>query len=342
MVIIALLSIGGFSQSESEKKYNTSDGMGISVRLSAEKAQIMIGEPIYLIYEAKPIDDEIFSTPVGGDYRNKYGRPDSYTVKATRSDGLIAKHENVIGFGGLSGSQLVTSDKPLTTRLFLPHWVEFEKPGKYFITVSKSLSVKRHSAVKGVDNPSKNISTSVGIELEVLAKDSSLISKLIDDWGIILLDKLHPKNKDATLMLDNFKDAQTKKYFIRALESFTPDETDFFSFEGKQLIHALAYFDDDIVMDAFADKIASKNGDIRYAIAASLTRSSHPRSFSILIALQDDENNSVRLRVAQKFSKIKTEEVMSLMEKYLNDKYLYVRQIAQEYIGVTVESDIHN
>jgi len=63
------------------------NGAPIEVSLLPEKSVIMLGEQIHLSFIVRNLSGTNLQFSEGGDYRNRLGRPESYDVRAVRSDG---------------------------------------------------------------------------------------------------------------------------------------------------------------------------------------------------------------------------------------------------------------
>jgi hypothetical protein len=116
------------------------NGAPIEVSLLPEKSVIMLGEPIHLSFIVRNLSgtDLLFSD--GGDYRNRLGRPESYDVRAVRSDGKLVSKPVLFSRGGLVSGVKAPAGGAATRDLFLPHWAPFEETGIYTITCKRTLS----------------------------------------------------------------------------------------------------------------------------------------------------------------------------------------------------------
>src|SRR5262249_8320894 len=59
----------------------------IRVSLVPDQTEIMVGEPVYLSFTVRNLTWSSMRTIQGGDYRNKFGRPESYSVGAINERG---------------------------------------------------------------------------------------------------------------------------------------------------------------------------------------------------------------------------------------------------------------
>ncbi len=144
-VLIGILAIVFASTSvraQSFTNYVTGDGHEFAVRVLAEKSTIMLGETTFLSFEIKNLSDKPLSFLDGGDYRNRLGRPERFSVTVTHEDGTpVPQPEIDYSMGGLIGYQTVRVNGNYVRKLFLPNWATFSTPGNYDITVERSLSI---------------------------------------------------------------------------------------------------------------------------------------------------------------------------------------------------------
>ena len=71
----------------------------VQIHLKPDKKTIMLGEPMFIAFEVTNMSDEKLCLGVGGDYRNKFGRPDSFQV-SVRTDNGEAVQQPKSSIGG--------------------------------------------------------------------------------------------------------------------------------------------------------------------------------------------------------------------------------------------------
>jgi hypothetical protein len=116
------------------------NGALIEVSLQPDKPVIMLGEPIHLSFIVRNLSKTDLTFSEGGDYRNQLGRPESYDVRAVRSDGKLVSKPVLFSRGGLVSGVKAPAGGAATRDLFLPHWAPFEETGIYTITCKRTLS----------------------------------------------------------------------------------------------------------------------------------------------------------------------------------------------------------
>lgn len=68
---------------------------------------------------------------VGGDYRNRLGRPQAFTVDIVGMDGKkIPQPDAGPTMGGLVSTVEIAAKREYVFRLFLPDWAMFQTPGR--------------------------------------------------------------------------------------------------------------------------------------------------------------------------------------------------------------------
>jgi hypothetical protein len=66
---------------------DTIDPQSLRASLATEEAEVMVGEPVVLTYTVSNIGNRHLMVFVGGDYRNRLGRPERFEVVVTNDAG---------------------------------------------------------------------------------------------------------------------------------------------------------------------------------------------------------------------------------------------------------------
>ncbi|MEO6574531.1 MAG: hypothetical protein ABIP89_11880 [Polyangiaceae bacterium] len=110
-------------------------GCEIELTLAPDKAQWLLGEPVFMTFRVTTACAKQLSVLDGGDYRNQFGRAESYKVTAVDASGArVAPIDAGMQFGGMMGPRPLAKGKPFDKRLLIAHWVEFPAAGRYTIT----------------------------------------------------------------------------------------------------------------------------------------------------------------------------------------------------------------
>lgn len=79
------------------------------VRLKPEKDTIMLGEPLVFAFEVINLSGEKVCLRLGGDYRNKFGRPNSFQVTVKTHDGVEVQQPEVWDHGGFISCESIST-----------------------------------------------------------------------------------------------------------------------------------------------------------------------------------------------------------------------------------------
>ncbi|MFZ6658934.1 HEAT repeat domain-containing protein [Undibacterium sp. TJN19] len=112
------------------------------VSLVTDKPVVMLGEPVWLSLKVKNVSKKEMGILVGGDYQNKYARPDSFALSVLDNHGVVIPSEEVFNMGGMTRIQELQAGQEYVFRLLLSDWVKIEKAGVYKIKASKRLAIR--------------------------------------------------------------------------------------------------------------------------------------------------------------------------------------------------------
>ena len=68
----------------------------VRITLRPDKETIMLGEPLFFSFEVTNLSGERLCLSLGGDYRNKFGRPERFKVSVTAEDGTAVPQPEAI------------------------------------------------------------------------------------------------------------------------------------------------------------------------------------------------------------------------------------------------------
>ncbi|MDQ3800062.1 MAG: HEAT repeat domain-containing protein [Acidobacteriota bacterium] len=309
LIIFSLLSLLNAAATAARAEiYTSPDGHRFEVNLIPDKPEIIVGEPIYLSFEVKNLSDVDLGILDGGDYRNRLGRPLSFSIKAVRDDGSeVPVPEINISMGGLISYRKAPKNGKHTFRLFLPLWAPFTEPGNYKISCRKNLKINdyRKADFSG-DTFEKMWSGGVPVNLEtalkVLPKDYEKMGKVI-------------KFREAQLKSSDTDEAVKALIFIEDKRIIDP-LISVSGFNSAALLR-LAHFDDEKAFQAITAQLYSNDRPIRFSAVEALSDSRHPRAAEYILKMKDDEDKMVRLRVMQFLGKTGTPETLKLLREML-------------------------
>jgi HEAT repeats len=336
LLLLALTVQGAKAQS-----FITNEGDRFEVTLKVDKQTILLKEAIYMSFEFKSYAARDLCVRIGGDYRNRLGRPDSFKVTVTSDGGKsVPQPEVKWSMGGFSGCGRIPAGKTYHIRLFLPHWATFEEPGNYQIRVQRHLGVQ---PFRGDYSPSI-FQANVEATIKVIDGDSEQVGNLIHSLGKAMLesdmDKAaeaasmlgsdNDKAAEAASMLGNLNDERSIPYFAAALQKYSAEPQ--WSTEGivaAKAARALSRFQNDSALAALEKAMFTTDEDMRLEIADAFSDSKHPGALKLLLSMRHDDYWFVRLRVAQRLAVVDSAESREILHGLLGDANEDVRNAAR-------------
>ncbi len=311
----------------------TDKDVPIQIRLTPDKKTIMLGEPLFFSFDVTNLSGERLGLEVGGDYRNRFGRPDSFMVSVIGADGKALPHLEVIGMGGLVGWDPIEPGATYTVRLFLAHWAVIEQTGSYSIYVSRKMNFSSYAST----HADYRMDASTNAEFSVVPADDNKMGGVINSLGSVMLDDSDPRAADSALALAHIQDKRTISYFADAVRKFGESQAatlfDDDYLIASRSIAALATYDDDRAIEALRGGMNSQSEDIRWRVANALGDSSHRWARKLLLKMQDDYFWMVRVSVARCLKDVKTKEAQAALQKLLKDGVKEVREAAKQSLN---------
>ncbi len=334
--------------SEESRHYSTALGE-IEVVLVADNQQAMIGEPVYLSFTVRNLSGNDLQTVQDGNYRNRFGRPESYSVTVVDQNGkALPVLDAGPSFGRVTGRQKIPANDTWVRRLFLPHWVKLAAAGDYVVTCKTVLKLSKHTPGKwDYNEKTTDINIEVNTPLKVVPTDKKRMGKLIKVLGDRMFDKNSDASGEATRSLAWIEDERvipifnkamaTADYSLRfaalnALAKFNSDD----ALQGIKV--GLATQASDMRAGATTDAVAGQLADsIRHSAALALSRSQHPQATKLLLSLWQDPYYAVRIDVLPALGKMDSAESLELLRKMSTDANETVRNEAQRYLKLRRE-----
>lgn len=336
---VCLLLLLATSRAITAQADTTNQEAPVQIRLKLDKDTIMLGEPLFISFGVTNLSGEKLCLDIGGDYRNRFGRPDSFTVSVSRDDGSELPQLPVINLGGLFGCASIEAGDTYTVRLFLSDWANIERIGSYRINVKRGMSFSSYDPSDAKNKYSMR--ADLNADFVVVPPDENTIGGLINSLGSIMLDVSDPRAAESAQALASIQDKRVISYFAEALRKSKDSESDFYSRHEERIrataIAALATYDDDRAIDALKGAMNSRIDDTRLAVATAFGHSPHRSAIKLLLKMQDDKYWFVRLRVAQGLDKVKTKESLAALQKLLKDEDEHVRDAAKESLRKTTQ-----
>ena len=309
----------------------------VRITLRPDKETIMLGEPLFISFEVTNLSGERLCLGVGGDYRNKFGRPESFKVSVTGEDGTAVPQPEAEGLGGFVGCASIESGETYTVRLFLSHWATITRTGSYHINVKRGMGFSNYESFD-VRKQKYSMKADVNARFTVAPADENQMGAIINSLGSVMLDASNPSAAESAAALAWIHDKRVISYFAEAVREFSDYE--FFGLTPESLISSraiavLGTYDDDRAIQALEAVMNSPCEHTRLDVAESFGESPHKSAIKLLLKMQDDNFWWVRKRVAQGLKGVNTKESLAALHKLLRDENEDVRNAAKETLKST-------
>ncbi len=303
----------------------------VRITLRPDKETIMLGEPLFFSIDVMNLSGERLCLGVGGDYRNKFGRPESFKVSVTAEDGTAVPQPEAIGLGGFVGCASIESGDTYTVRLFLSHWATITRTGSYHINVKRDMGFSNY---ENFDVRKQKYSTKADVNatFTVVPADENKMGAIINSLGSVMLDASNPSAPESARALAWIEDKRVISYLAEAARKFSDYEFDLGpeSLISSTAIWVLGRYDDDRAIQALEAVMNSPSENTRLDVAGSFGESPHKSAIKLLLKMQDDSFWWVRKRVAQELNGVNTKESLAALHKFLKDESEDVRNAAKE------------
>ncbi len=291
--------------SASAQNFVSSDGYQFEVTLKLQKDSVMLGEPTYMDFEVKNLSVVNLGVMVGGDYRNEYGRPESFEVDFFDSNGVLQPKRQLMTMGGLIGFQKAPVGGSFNVRLYLSHWANIQQPGKYKIVVKRQLTVRKYGSPLDTALSAKGgVQVNITSSINVVASDPEKMGEVVNAIG----NKLVAGDETAEHLVPFIDDDRIIKFLTEAIK------------KNPVLTRHLAKFNDDRALRAIISRIDDKEQEVRRNVSVSLSLSVHPKSKLYLLGMRTDKNVGIRLDVVHYLGKTNTVESTRILKEMANDE----------------------
>lgn len=297
-------------------------GCPLEISLVPDTTSPMVGEPVWLTLRASTTCAKKLNVLDGGDYRNKFGRPDSFSVTMSNAAGTgVTPLEVGPGFGGMMGPRPLTKDKPFEKRLLLAHWFDPQPAGRYTIAVSKKLHIGEASTPDEKDKTEIPVRASAIIDFRT--STPAEMGALIDNLGKKALAE-DDSADEAMRSLTAMKDERTVPWFVK----LATGKRETMRING---VWGLGPYGTDEALNALEKALEDKN--LAIAAAQTIAENPHPRAWDVLWANRTHKDDNVRLTVLHALAKKKgVPDKKAKLQGFLNDSAPIVRQEAQRYL----------
>lgn len=298
--------------------FTSPDGYPFEVNLRLQKTSIMLDEPTYFDFEIKNLSETDLGVVWGGDYRNEFGRYDSFDVQLVDSNGNLRPKPKTNTMGGMMTVRKIAAGQKFDFRLYLPHWAMIENAGDYNIRVEKNLLIKKYiSGDLSLLSGKKGVLVELAARLKVVPGNVQQMGQLIELIG----QQLVAGDETAQKLVPFIKDAGIIKYLSEAVE------------KNHWLMRHLSKFKDDLALRAIVGKINDPEDEIRRNVSISLSLSVHPKAAAYLLQMRKDPSAAIRLDVVHFLGKTKTALSTKILKEMLNDTDRWVRDESKRYLS---------
>ncbi len=300
-------------------------GCPIEVTLVPDEPSMIAGAPLWLTLRATTTCTKKLGVLDGGDYRNRFGRADSYKLTATRDNGsTLAPLDPGPSFGGMSGPRPLEKDKPFEKRLLLSHWFEIAEAGRYTITATKTLLVG-----EGHTSPDEKDKAQIGVHvattIEVRKGTTEEMGLVIDVIGLKSLTQGDAAD-EAVRALGTIHDDRTVPWFVK-LASGPRESSRMYGVWG------LERYGTDEALAALEKALDGGDKALENAAAQTIAKNPHPRAWDVLWARKDHPNDDVRLTVLHTLArKNDLPDRRKRIEGFTTDRAPIVQQEARRYL----------
>ena len=345
------------------------------VRLVPERTTVMVGEPVALGFVVENHSQTHLFVWDGGDYRNRFGRPDSFNVTVIDAAGDALPP---LDAGEPRGGHLVRKEVPVggrySYRLFLPHWATITQPGTYRVVAARTLDFTTTSFTRILDEvPSVLVAASAAATITVVPADREKFGTLIEQLAALTRQKNTDQADQAVVSLAAIHDERTVPHFAALLKTEPGQPLDYRT--AFTAIKALSKYDSDAAlaalkgaMDISGDDLAGmdvSNQDwdivagfitkqtlsaprrdwealfatgLRCAAAGALAHSPHPEAKAFLLTRLHDEPSRVRLFIVHLLGHMDPQQAAPLLREMTTDEDKDVRDEAERLLREAAEN----
>ena len=298
------------------------DGHPVTATLVAASTKVIVGEPVMLeVRVANETADAMYivTSPDGN------GAPDSFTVKVTGPDGALpAIPAGPMAGNGATGATALPAKGTHVSRLLLSEWAKIAKPGRYTITVDKTLRLGLGRG-DGWDTRSTKHPTHLSLAVEVGPNTPARLGAVIDRLGTKMLAANDDEGGSLAEALASINDARVVPYFVKAAA---------LSGWGRQFgaIRALGAYNTAESLAALERALAIP-GNGRISAAQSIATHKTAAGMKILWALRTDKDESLRLEVVHALAQLNPPDVVAKLTEMSRDKSAMVSGEAKRYLA---------
>ena len=176
------------------------DGFELEAGFTPDKAECILGEPIFITFSAKNLADKTYGFHVGGDNRGSV-RHNRFRITAVDSNGKPVKDpHSYVHHGGFGRDVVLKPGESYTERLYLGFWCAFEKPGVYDVNCERTLTAD------GGDAKYPAVAVVTTFKLTIQPFDKEKMGRAVAELGKKLREGDQQAVYEATLGLSEIDD----------------------------------------------------------------------------------------------------------------------------------------
>lgn len=213
-----------------------SNGYKIEAGFVPDKKEIILGENISMTFYVKNLGQKPYQFFVGGDNRGSV-RHNNFHITAVNENGIAVKDPySYDNFGGLGNDINLEQGEIYAERLYLGHWCEFDKPGVYTVTCSRTLGEF------GRDGYQK-VPVKVDFKLNVLQSDKNNITQLIESLGRQIETGNEGQVNEASVVLSEINNPLIIPYLLEIMKLKGDLDCKYAAIEGLKQFSILATYE---------------------------------------------------------------------------------------------------
>lgn len=323
----------------------------LEVSLELEESIFTLGELKYVYFYINNRSDQTIYVETAGNYRNRLGRYDDYTVKVFDvSNKQLNPIDIGFSMGGLVAAIAIDPQSRHRFKLFLPNWVKLEKAGQYRVEVSRTIQTgfKHFYMEKDVETATLNKSASASFE--VLEYDEQQILDLVHKLGKEALDETaenYDNQQQAIFLLSRMEHPKSVEYLAKitatslnggflqtTIQGLGNHPNDSKAFNALKAILELKPSHFDGREEAISDPDYTKNvlHSIQLSAVYMIGQHQHRDAAKVLHQYHEHEHSSIRLAIMQQVCPLDKKLGKEIVEKNLQDEAKIIRDEAKRLL----------
>jgi hypothetical protein len=297
-------------------------GHRVTASLAVDSTKVIVGEPVTLrVTVANTTGDAMWLvvSPEGN------GSPDGFTVRVTGPRGPVPRIPPGPAAGnGVTGAGSLPAHGSSVARLLLPEWATIDKPGRYTVTVEKSL---RLGVGRGGNWQTQSIRHPIrlAVVLDVRPATRAQLGRVIARLGSKMLAANDEEGGAIANALATIHDARVVPYFVKAVAKKD------WSRQFPAIVALGAY--PTAASLAALTRALKLPGNGRIAAAQAIAQHRTPAGLKVLWALRTDKDASMRLEVLHALAELDPPDVVAKLTEMSRDRSAMVRGEAKRYLA---------